>query len=128
MHRVPLDHEAVERLIKLLGMLGSTHDGERAAAGLKAHEFIKQRGLCWADVISLPISRAGAHDDREHDDYETDFDSWSAQRQFCLRYRKWLTSKELGFLISIGNWRGELTERQQIWLDSIQARLRGEAA
>jgi hypothetical protein len=28
-----LDSDALERLIKLLGMLGSAHDGERAAAG-----------------------------------------------------------------------------------------------
>ena len=102
-------------------MLGSAHDGERAAAGLKAHEFIKQRGLCWADVISLPIAAHGEHD-------EADFGSWRAQREFCLRHSKWLTAKERGFLINIGNWRGPLTERQQIWLDSIQARLRGEAA
>ena len=28
--------DTLERLVKLLGMLGSAHDGERAAAGLKA--------------------------------------------------------------------------------------------
>jgi hypothetical protein len=121
MHRVPLDHEAVERLIKLLGMLGSAHDGERAAAGLKAHEFIKARGLCWADLICLPIVAHGEHDDREADFGHAV--SWRAQREFCLRHRERLTAKERGFLISIGNWRGPLTERQQ-----IHARLRGEAA
>jgi hypothetical protein len=29
--------DTLERLIKLLGMLGSARDGERAAARLKAH-------------------------------------------------------------------------------------------
>ena len=41
----------VERLIKLLGMLGSAHDGERAAAGLKAHELLRHHGLTWADIL-----------------------------------------------------------------------------
>ena len=43
--------DALERLIKLLGMLGSAHDGERAAAGLKAHELIRRHGLCWSDIL-----------------------------------------------------------------------------
>jgi hypothetical protein len=39
------------RLVKLLGLLGSAHDGERAAAARKAHEHIKALGLQWGDVI-----------------------------------------------------------------------------
>jgi hypothetical protein len=120
---VRLDRDAIEKLCKLLGMLGSAHDGERAAAGLKAHEFLKRLGLCWADVISLPI--ADHSGDRQFADGTV---SWWAQRDFCLRHRDRLTGKELGFLINIETWRGPLTERQQIWLDSIHARLRGEAA
>jgi hypothetical protein len=91
-------------------------------AGLKAHEFIRRRGLQWADVIRLPIS-----DDREYPGSD-DGEAWRIQREFCLRHSKRLTAKELGFLINIGTWCGPLTERQQIWLDSIHARLRGEAA
>jgi hypothetical protein len=43
--------DALDRLIKLLGMLGSVHDGERAAAGLKAHELIRRHGLTWSDIL-----------------------------------------------------------------------------
>jgi hypothetical protein len=39
-------------------MLGSAHDGERAAAGLKAHELLKRSGLQWSDVIALPMPAA----------------------------------------------------------------------
>jgi hypothetical protein len=113
-------------------MLGSAHDGERAAAGLKAHEFIKRRGLCWADVISLPIVAAhGGWHAGGHDDRKTDFGdamSWPAQREFCLCHSERLTAKELGFLDSLRTWRGPLTEKQQAWIDGIHARLRGEAA
>lgn len=39
------------RLCKLLGMLGSDHAGERDAAGLAAHQFIRKRGLTWRDAL-----------------------------------------------------------------------------
>ena len=29
----------------------SAHDGERAAAGLKAHELIRRHGLTWPDIL-----------------------------------------------------------------------------
>jgi hypothetical protein len=32
-------------------MLGSAHDGERAAAGLKAHELVRRHGLTWSDIL-----------------------------------------------------------------------------
>jgi hypothetical protein len=37
------------RLATILGMLGSEHAGERAAAGLQAEAFRKKHGLTWAD-------------------------------------------------------------------------------
>jgi len=39
------------RLIKLLGMLGSDHDGERASAALLATRMLKEAGLVWADLV-----------------------------------------------------------------------------
>lgn len=42
------------RLARILGMLGSDHAGERAAAGLKAEEFRKKHGLTWAQMLALP--------------------------------------------------------------------------
>jgi hypothetical protein len=42
------------RLTRLLGMLGSDHDGERANAGALAHRLIQQNGLQWNDVIVTP--------------------------------------------------------------------------
>jgi hypothetical protein len=124
-----LDPGAIERLIKLLGMLGSAHDGERAAAGLKAHEFIKRHGLSWSDIIRLPIS-IGEHGGHESD-RESDFRygmSWRQQREFCLRHIDRLTPREFGFLDSLRTWRGPLTVKQQTWIDGIYARLCREAA
>jgi hypothetical protein len=47
--------KVVNHLAKLLGMLGSNHAGERAAAGLKAHEFIRRLGLTWLEVLPFPL-------------------------------------------------------------------------
>ena len=41
-----------ERLIKLLGLLGSDHNGEIAAAGRMADALIRDAGVTWADVIA----------------------------------------------------------------------------
>jgi hypothetical protein len=39
------------KLNRILGMLGSDHDGERAAAGIAATNFLKARNLSWWTVI-----------------------------------------------------------------------------
>lgn len=41
----------VEKLVKVLGMLGSAHPGEVAAAGTAAHKLITEAGLRWQDLI-----------------------------------------------------------------------------
>lgn len=41
----------VERLERILGLLGSDHDGERASAALAASALIGKHKLSWRDVI-----------------------------------------------------------------------------
>jgi hypothetical protein len=41
-----------QHLAKILGMLGSPHAGERAAAGLQAEAFRKKHGLAWAELVA----------------------------------------------------------------------------
>jgi hypothetical protein len=40
-----------DKLVKVLGMLGSAYDGEVAAAGRRAHSMLQTEGLSWGDVI-----------------------------------------------------------------------------
>lgn len=42
-----------QRLAAILGMLGSAHAGERAAAGLQAEAFRKKHRLTWAELLAL---------------------------------------------------------------------------
>ncbi len=46
-----LTDEQTKRLVKLLGMLGSSYDGERANAASKANELIRSAGLTWEQYI-----------------------------------------------------------------------------
>ena len=41
-----------DRLAKTLGMLGSRHDGEVAAAGRAAHILVRDAGVTWTQVLS----------------------------------------------------------------------------
>lgn len=45
-----MDAKTVARFRKVLGLLGSTHDGERAAAALKATAMLKAAGKTWGEV------------------------------------------------------------------------------
>jgi hypothetical protein len=48
----PLPPDVAAKLAKVLGMLGSDHDGEVAAAGRRANALIRNAGLTWAQVIA----------------------------------------------------------------------------
>ena len=39
---------SMRKLVRLLGMLGSEHSGERAAAALSAHRLVTRHGTWWA--------------------------------------------------------------------------------
>jgi hypothetical protein len=43
--------EDLARLVKMLRLLGSESVGERAAAALKVHSFVVERGLDWKDLL-----------------------------------------------------------------------------
>jgi hypothetical protein len=51
---MPIPPDLAEKLAKVLGMLGSDHDGEVAAAGRRAHKIVKNAGLTWGEVIAPP--------------------------------------------------------------------------
>jgi hypothetical protein len=40
------------RLTKILGMLGSSHDGEVVAAGRMADALVRSAGLTWPEILS----------------------------------------------------------------------------
>src|SRR5262245_24617476 len=102
-----LDPQFIDRLVKLLGMLSSAHDGERANAGAMADKLVRGHGLTWTDVIGSVVSeRAGS---RKSD---TDDLNWRVMHRFCLDHRGALRGRELEFITSLSDWRGSLTRKQ----------------
>jgi hypothetical protein len=127
-----LDPRSAERLVKLLGMLGSNHDGERAAAALKANALVREHGLVWSDVIpATPEPRSSSyrqeHAKRWNDDAGADLD-WRTMRGFCAQHSNLLRSREQEFIDHIDSWRGELTPKQSDWLIAIYTRVKKLAA
>lgn len=43
---------ALDKLVKLLGLLGSDHAGERDAAGLAAHRLLQQHKATWREILT----------------------------------------------------------------------------
>jgi hypothetical protein len=102
-----LSPAVVDRLVKLLGLLSSAHDGEVANAGRMADQLIRRYGLTWADIIAAPIASIG----------------WRDKVRACLDCIGTLNAKEQQFICSLVNWRGMPTDRQLAWLDRIFANL-----
>lgn len=44
-----------DKLARVLGMLGSAHDGEIAAAARAADALVRQSGLTWFQVVDPPV-------------------------------------------------------------------------
>ena len=109
--------ETRERLAKLCGMFGSDHDGERAAAALKADQIVRQNGFTWHDVIMLP-----RHETPRYDDQLSDVQKMAA---FCNAHRRKLNAKECDFIRAMLSWRGDPSEKQLKWLVDLFVRVGG---
>jgi hypothetical protein len=101
-----LNPKAADHLCKLLGMLGSSHDGERAAAGRKAHEFLHQFGLSWRDIIHVPPE-------------------WQHMAKHCRGQAHRLSAREFEFVNNISMSRRHPSDRQLEWLRAIFAKIGG---
>jgi hypothetical protein len=110
-----------EKLVKVLALLGSSHDGERAAAAAAADRMLREAGLTWDDVIRLGDTSAGA----THTPH-----AWPstvrASIAFIAAREDALTAWERNFVRSIRN-RRLLSRRQCSTVGRIRARLKREA-
>jgi hypothetical protein len=112
----------IDRLRKLLGMLGTDHDGERAVAGRMASDLLRQHKLTWADVLGAEIRVEPAprvrtwHEPRGHREAAAE----------CMAWPEILTPWEVDFLKSIGG-RWKLSGRQTQCLERIIVKVRAFA-
>jgi hypothetical protein len=126
-----------ERLAKISGLLGSSHDGEVVAAARKAEALRRTSGLTWAQLLNgdakrLAVATEAAallrHENEQLRDELTrlkaaiqrplvprpwaDADSWQDGSLACLLWTEHLTDWEAGFLRSLLRRRKSLTKRQ----------------
>jgi hypothetical protein len=107
------------RLKKLLLMLSSDQPGEVAAAAQAIDRALKADGSDWHDLANK-LTNSNPKPRNEHPPGD-----WHAMREFCLDHDHQLRSREREFVSSLGDWDGELTERQHAWLLAIYQRLGG---
>ena len=118
---IPLDVSTAQRLVRLLGMLGSAHDGEVANAGRMADRLIRERGLTWPQIIALgptppatfpPLSREPA----------TALE-WRQLAVWIKRnFADQLNPREYEFVVHMAAWRSMPSPKQQQWLSAIAQR------
>jgi hypothetical protein len=104
-----------ERLAKLLGLLGSDHQGERDNAGRAAHQLVQQHGLTWFDLL-LPDNDVAAAGDPLGAD-------WRRTAAACSRYPHLINRWEAGFLDGLPGF-PHLSRKQHDTLFKIVMRLR----
>ena len=120
-----------DRLIRLCGMLGSAHDGERANAARMADKLVREAGLTWHNVIATPPpAQPTARAWRPAPPAPAAPPSYPAPgighadvaRGILARRRAWLTAWEAGFLESLTT-RRTLSDKQRTALAAIAAKI-----
>jgi len=111
------------KLRKLLLMLSSERDGEVVNAARLIGRTLRGAGADWHDLVTglLAPGRTAAQAARDKDDRDLD---WHVKREFLLQHLHLLRPREHEFIDSLGDWRGQLTEKQSGWLSAIHARVR----
>src|SRR5690349_5101123 len=105
-----------ERLAKLLGLLGSEHDGEVVAAARRADALVRGTGLTWRDVLISALPQLTAVSFGVVDDIA-----------FCLQRRHRLNEWEAQFVASLREQHFPPTARQRNKLNAIVDKLRRRA-
>jgi hypothetical protein len=108
---LPLPKNELLRLAKLCGMLGSAHDGERAAAALKADQLVRAHGLTWGQLL-VPTQRQLISPSA------APAGSIAQKLALCRQHLSSLTEWERGFVLSLHQFR-RLSEKQLRVLNRI---------
>ena len=124
-----LDPANAERLARLLGMLGSAHDGEIANAGRMADKLVRSLGLTWHDLIHCGTPQRRQVATRSTGAWREPQDLGEAIL-VARRYARQLTVWENEFVRGLAGFRrlsGKQAARLQEIIDKIRDRVR-EAA
>ena len=120
-----LTKQEAERLVRICGMLGSNHIGERASAATMADELVRKAGLTWSDVISNSTSSSSSSwntPSRARPCPQNDCSDLSVEELIDLAVRAyddvWMSPWERKFVMGVCGCRS-LTDKQLAKLRSI---------
>ena len=109
------------RLVGVLGLLASNHDGERAAAGLLATRILKAAALSWDDLI--PEQPLVAYRCKPAHQPNSVGDTFKADFTLCRQRSDLLNAWEWNFIDSVVH-QTSLSEKQTAILHKLFARVR----
>jgi hypothetical protein len=115
-----LDQPSAERLVKILGMLGSDHAGERDTAARTASRMLSDLSLTWQQLIVVPAPSIVPRSTHMH---MRRAETWHRMALYCHNRRWGLNAIEQRFVADMLNRRGEPTDKQADWLVSIYERV-----
>lgn len=92
------DEAARHRFLKVVGMLGSSHPGERAAAALQASRMLREHGLNWSDLLGRHDAAASPYGPSDLHDSAP---QWRQLAARCRQDARKLLAWEIGFLDSL---------------------------
>lgn len=123
-----------EKLAKVMGMLGSSSDGERASAARIATVILKQCGMTWADVAAAlrPPVQPSAAPKKANNGYQRQPAGFqpvhvATANDLLGSWPELLSDWETTFLRSIRN-RPRLSRKQDETLTRIYQRVQGHAS
>jgi len=117
----PLTPAERTRLVGILGMLGSDHDGERSAAAALASRMVRERGLTWDSLILDGGDRQGGSKPSGGPGTRS---AWQDALAFCQRHQGSLSDWEVYFICGLRDRRTVPTPRQAAKLHQIADALR----
>ena len=94
-----------DKLVKVLGRLGSDFDGERAEAARVANEMVRRAGLTWPQLVNNSAPALSAP-------------QWREAVEQCLAVPEAITAWEHDFLVSLRRFR-RLSDKQRGILERI---------
>lgn len=109
-----------DRLARLLGMVGSAHDGEALNAARLADKLLRQTGATWFEILTDPALAA----DLAAPDVFVGWPArWRGALRVCGQCGASLGGYERSFVQDLAVYRRRPSPRQLAWLRSITERV-----
>jgi hypothetical protein len=109
-----------DRLARLMGMVGSMHDGEALNAARLADKLVRSCGLTWAEVFAPPELAVAPSGGNLLIGWPA---QWRSALRMCGQCGASLGGRERSFLQSLATYKRRPSPKQLTWLRSITVRV-----